>query len=119
MEKNENWVQLQHDIRGYEPVLDRAAMTVRDEGVSNYPIFVAYAGSEADKVPGIFVTEIVTSREVIWTVNVTTLEELVAKQVVDAQRVDPFRKVYREKADGLCFLIIDADGARFGFVDHN
>lgn len=92
-------------------------MTVRDEGVSNYPIFVAYAGSDAEKVPGIFVAEIMTDRELIWTVNITTLEELVAKQVIDRQRLDPFRKVYREKADGFCFLIIDEEGARFGFVD--
>ena len=114
---HEHWVQLQQDIQPHRPLLDRAAMTVRDEGVSNYPIFVAYAGADTEKVPGIFVTEVITDRELVWTINVTTLEELVAKQVIDRARVDPFRKVYRENADGSCFLIIDGAGARFGFVD--
>ena len=116
MQEQKDWVQLQSDIKKYRSVLREAATTVVDENVSNYPILVAYAGGDSDKVPGVFVTEILTDRDLIWTINVSTLEELVAKQIVGRERIDPFRKVYKEHADEFCFLIIDAAGARFGFV---
>jgi hypothetical protein len=114
-----NWVQLQSDVRPYHAPLRRAATTVIDEKVSNYPVFVAYAGEDVESLPGIFVLEIPTDRRLIWTVNVTTLEELVARQVVQQDRIDPFRNVYRERADEFCFLIIDEAGGRFGFVPHS
>lgn len=112
----EHWQELQQDIKPYGTVLDRATRTVVDEGVSNYPILVAYPGAVPDQVPGIFVLEIVTDRNLIWTVNLTTLEELVAKRVIPNERVDPFRKVYRDKPEELCWLILDESGARFAFV---
>jgi hypothetical protein len=116
MSEAANWVQLQTDVKPYHAPLRRAATTVIDEKVSNYPIFVAYAGDEVENMPGIFVLEVPTDRQLVWTVNVTTLEELVARQVVKQEKVDPFRKVYREKADEFCFLIIDEAGGRFGFL---
>ena len=84
--------------------------------MSNYPIFVAYAGEDIESLPGIFLTEVPTGRELVWTVNVTTLEELVARQVVTQDKLDSFRKVYKEHGDSFCFLIIDEAGGRFGFV---
>lgn len=116
MTATSNWVQLQTDVEHYRAPLSQAAETVIDEKVSNYPIFIAYAGDEAEKVPGIFVLDVPTDRDLVWTINVTTLEELVTKQIVTTDRVDSFRKVYRENVDQLCFLIVDEAGARFGFV---
>lgn len=111
-----HWVQLQTDIKAYHAPLREAATTVVDEKVSNYPIFVAYAGEDQESVPGIHVLDIPTPRQLVWTINVTTLEELVAKQVISQDRIDPFRKVYKENTDQLCFLIIDEAGGRFGFI---
>ena len=113
---NKDWIQLQNDVKPHLTTLAQAATTVRDQDVSNYPLFFAYAGSPNEQAPGIFVLEVPTDRGVTWRVNVSTLEELVAKQVVTRQRVDPFRKVYKDSPSTLCFLIVDAEGARFGFV---
>lgn len=111
-----NWVQLQNDVKPHLKPLGKAAETVRDQNVSNYPIFFAYAGLENEQAPGIFVLEVPTDRGMTWRVNVSTLEELVAKQVITRERVDPFRKVYKDSPGTLCFLIVDDEGARFGFV---
>ena len=113
---NNNWVQLQTDVKPHLAPLGTAADTVRDQDVSNYPIFFAYAGVENEQAPGIFVMEIKTNRGITWRVNVSTLEELVAKQVITRERIDPFIKVYKNTPDTLCFLIVDEEGARFGFV---
>ncbi len=117
MKTDANWALLQTDIAAYHAPLGEAAGTVLDEKVSNYPIFVAYAGEDIESLPGIFLLEVPTSRELVWTVNVTTLEELVARQVVTQEKIDPFRKVYKDHPDSFCFLIIDEAGGRFGFVD--
>ncbi|WP_116126212.1 hypothetical protein [Lewinella sp. IMCC34183] len=117
MQTDANWLQLQTDITPYHAPLHEAATTVVDEKVSNYPIFVAYAGEDLESLPGIFVLEVPTPRALVWTINVTTLEELVARQVIDREKVDPFRKVYKEHPDAFCFLIIDEAGGRFGFVN--
>ena len=111
-----HWVQLQTDIKPYHARLTEASTTVVDEKVSNYPIFVAYAGNDVESLPGIHVLDIPTPRDLVWTVNLTTLEELVARQVVQQARIDPFRKVYKENTGQFCFLIIDEAGGRFGFV---
>ncbi|MEO0731740.1 MAG: hypothetical protein AAFZ52_02825 [Bacteroidota bacterium] len=111
-----DWVQLQTDVQPHLVPLATAAETVTDEGVSNYPIFFAYAGEDNTHAPGIYVLEIKTNRGTHWRVNVSTLEELVAKQIVTPDKVDPFRKVYKNSPDTLCFLIVDKEGARFGFV---
>ncbi len=117
MKNDANWKQLQHDIARYHPQLDEAGSTVVDEKVSNYPIFVAYAGDDLESLPGIYVMDIPTLRKLVWTINLTTLEELVTKQVIMQDKIDPFRKVYKDKPDSFCFLIIDEAGGRFGFVD--
>jgi hypothetical protein len=111
-----DWIQLQTDVQSFRDPLAEAAETVVDEGVSNYPIFFAYNGLVNEQAPGIAVTEIGTERGISWQVNITTLEELVAKTVIPPEKVDPFREVYKKNHDQLCFLIVDAEGARFGFV---
>lgn len=116
MSLKNDWVQLQDDVKPHLGPLAGAADTVADEGISNYPIFFAYAGEENDHAPGIFVLSIKTNRGTTWRVNVSTLEELATKRIVNQEKIDPFRKVYKNSPDTLCFLIVDEEGARFGFV---
>ena len=117
MEIKNDWVQLQTDILPHKAKLAGAAETVRDEGVSNYPLFFAYAGEENKHTPGIEVMQVPTNRGVVWNINVSTLEELATKGIITKEKIDPFRKVYKNSPASLCFLIVDEEGARFGFVD--
>lgn len=116
MSNEKNWVQLQTDIQPFRDALAEAADTVVDESVSNYPIFFAFSGEANEQAPGIAVTKIPTKRGILWQVNLTTLEELVAKTVIPPEKIDPFREVYKKNHAELCFLIVDEEGARFGFV---
>lgn len=116
MAEQQNWIQLQSDVQPFRDQLAEAADTVVDEGVSNYPILFAFDGAAKDQVPGIFVTDISTQRGTVWHLNLTTLEELVAKTIIPPEKIDPFREVYKKNHNELCFLIVDKEGARFGFV---
>ena len=111
---NNNWVQLQTDIAAHKSLLSQAARTVVDQDVSNYPIFFAYDAEV--NAPGLPVTQVATTRGTTWTINLTTLEELATKQIIAQDKIDPFRKVYKQSEGQLCFLIVDTEGARFGFV---
>ena len=113
---NTEWIQLQEDVRPYRDKLSEAATTVRDQDVSNYPVFLAYPGEEQTIGLGIPVFEVPTSRGRSWSVHITTLEELVARQIVKNEKVDNFRQVYNSTPDNLCFLIFTEGEARFGFV---
>ncbi|MEM8585227.1 MAG: hypothetical protein AAGF87_13195 [Bacteroidota bacterium] len=110
------WIQLQDDVRPHLPILAQAADTVIEQEVSNYPVFLAYFAEEQEMELGLAVTQIPSSRGRVWAVRITTLEELVARQVVLREKVDNFRQVYRNTPDSICFLIWTDGEARFGFV---
>lgn len=117
MAQSTEWIQLQEDLRPYVPKLAQAADTVMDEQVSNYPVFLAFP-AETEKVLelGLPVFNAPTPRGRSWTVHVTTLEELVARQIILREKVDDFRKIYKDTPNTLCFLIYTEGEARFGFV---
>ncbi|MEL6394167.1 MAG: hypothetical protein AAFR97_15595, partial [Bacteroidota bacterium] len=75
------WIQLQDDVRPHLPLLAQAADTVVEQEVSNYPVFLAYFAEDQDMELGLAVTQIPSSRGRVWAVRITTLEELVARQV--------------------------------------
>lgn len=110
------WMQLQEDLRLYRPQLAAAADTVVDQEVSNYPVFLAYPGEEHTIGLGIPVFTAPTGRGQTWSVHLTTLEELVARQVVLEEKVDNFRQVYKSTTNALCFLIFTDGESRFGFL---
>ncbi len=114
--QNTEWIQLQEDVRPYRPQLAAAAETVVNEEVSNYPVFLAYPGEEQSVELGLPVFSVPTSRGRKWAIHLTTLEELVARQVVVTEKVDNFRKVYKNTPNAVCFLIFTAGEARFGFI---
>ena len=55
-------------------------------------------------------------REVSWSVNASSLEEFVTKQLVLADKVDDFKSVYKDPTAFLCLFIVDKSGATFVFI---
>ncbi|MEM7573872.1 MAG: hypothetical protein AAF433_13280 [Bacteroidota bacterium] len=116
MAESTEWLQLQRDIKAYLPALSKAADTVVEQEVSNYPVFLAYPGDDLSTALGIAVLEAPTTRGVTWSVHVTTLEELVARQIVASEKVDNFRRVYKTTPNSICFLIWAEGESRFAFL---
>ena len=89
-----------------------ATETIRNEGVSNYPIIVAYKGEDSPEI-GIPLT----LAQAEWQYRATTLEELYTKNLVEEEKIDAFRALYNHKSGQLCVLLIDEfTGADFVFV---
>ena len=101
---------LQNELRADCQVLQRtfelASAAIRDENVSNYPIFALHRDEEFP-IGLRFVEH--QQFQLNYSYNVTTLEEMVAKSIVALENVDEFRKIYKNPDDFFCFLIIDSD----------
>ncbi|MEM1217340.1 MAG: hypothetical protein AAGH79_00435 [Bacteroidota bacterium] len=103
---------LESELRIYGPALGTAADTVLDQGVSKYPIFVAHQQTVDMGIP-IFDREKVSGN---WSVNVSTLEEFVTKQIIAPDKVDEFKKVYKDPAEEVCIFVLSELGANFIYI---
>ncbi len=89
-----------------------AVKTIENENVSNYPILVAFPSFTNVDI-GLPIKE-----DKHFSFNATTLEELVMKKIVDLQKIDEFRKVYKEKKDSFCIFLLEKPAPQFIFVPY-
>jgi len=97
VQKNEEWFL-------------QAIQTIQNEGVSNYPILVAYPNTTNVEI-GLAIRE--TER---FSFNATTLEELAMKKIINLEKVNEFRTLFKEKKDMFCVFLIDQPAPQFIFV---
>jgi hypothetical protein len=51
-----------------------------------------------------------------WSVHASTLEELATKKVIEMNKVDNFREVYKDPREYLCLFVLSDLGANFMFI---
>ena len=93
-------IDVEKFLKRYRSTLAQAAETVRTENVSNYPIFVASKLDIDDN----------------WAVNASTLEEFHAKRIIDVEKIDEFRTLYRKHNEDICVFVLSEGGAKFVFI---
>jgi hypothetical protein len=104
---------LQINVGNLEDQLIAHMETVKNEGISNYPILIA---SQED-----FPVEIGVPAQLpegIWDYRVTTLEELYTKNMVSKEKVDDFRSLYNHKSAHFCVLLINGVHTEFVFIPY-
>jgi hypothetical protein len=114
MVKPEIIEQLQADLSRYQRVLGQAADTILEQDVSEYPIFVFH---QQEQAPGIGIPMI--DREQVqepWSVHASTLEELAMKRLIEDEKLEAFRKVFKNPRQQLCLFVLHEDSAGFIFV---
>lgn len=110
MDQQTKYTQIEKALQPYLKVLGTAADTILDEDVSHYPIFVVYQVEVELGLP-------LLKNRASWSVNASTLEELVAKRLVKTEKIDAFRQVYKDPRAFLClFVLEEAAGAQFIFL---
>jgi CBS domain containing-hemolysin-like protein len=115
MTKERDYPKLEKSISAFKRTLEKAADTVLEQGVSSYPVCVLH---RQDVPIGIPLKKEMGSDE-DWLVNLSTVEELSTKQVIDVSRVKHFTKIYKNPQEFLCLFIIDEFGANFVFLPRN
>lgn len=86
--------------------------TIQDENVSNYPILIAFPSFTNLNI-GLPIKE-----EDTLSFNATTLEELAMKKIIDLDKIDGFRKLYKEKKDTFCIFLLQQPAPQFVFVPY-
>lgn len=103
---------LEKELANYLPALNEAAEEIVNNNVSLYPIFVIHQHFVDIGI------QMVTKEKVSgnWSVNASTLEEFVTKQIITNEKVDEFRQTYKEKKEDLCLFVLSELGADFIFM---
>ncbi|MCB0587035.1 MAG: hypothetical protein KDD06_17155 [Phaeodactylibacter sp.] len=104
--------QLEEEMKPYAALMGKAADTILEQDISNYPIFIVHQHQVDIGIP--LIARKPEGPD--WSINASTLEELVTKNVIDTSRVDNFRKIYKKPEEQLCLFVLSELGANFIFI---
>ena len=112
MSKTSKFLKLEVELKGYKKMMSQASDTIIDNDVSEYPIFVIHQQTVEIGIP------IANKDEVNgnWSVNASTLEEMVSKQIIHQRRIPEFKRVYKDPKFHLCLFALSELGAQFIFI---
>lgn len=101
----------QNHYNRFRILLAEAQEVVLDSEVSEFPVFV-FSKSKPELGVKLYDS---TDVEQDWYVHATSLEELVAKNIVDTERITEFKEVYKDPKSYFCILLLDGETAQFAF----
>ncbi len=111
MQKEQDLMILEEELKPYKRLLGSVADTIMEQDVSSYPVFVLHRDAIEVGIP--LNTEDIVGE---WSVNASSLEEFVAKQLVLTEKIDEFKSVYKDPTAFLCLFVVDKSGATFVFI---
>ncbi len=99
---------LRETLLPYSNTLAQTVSSVIDQDISNYPVFILHKN---DEEIGIGLSVIAgDNNSKGWFVNISTLEELAAKQVIAMEKVTYFTDIYKKnKGTFCCFVWINGN----------
>ena len=102
---------LQLFVKNNKNQLIKASASVKDQNISNYPVFVLYPANNELSL-GLKILE-----DDSFSLNITTLEELSVKKIMEIEKISEFKKVYNKKIQEICVLLVDNSGHNFVFIN--
>jgi hypothetical protein len=115
-------VEIERLLKQFRSQLADAADTIRNENISNYPIFVAAKSAVEIGIPLLKQGQLPSD----WIINASTLEEFHARSIISTENIDDFRNLYRSHKEDLCVFALlpnydegtERAGARFVFIPY-
>lgn len=98
-----------------KPILKETATDILNGDYSKYPVFVAHQAEVRLGEPLIDAKETGIS----WSINASTLEELVEKGIVQPDRVQLFKQTFKNPSEFACLFVIHGLGANFIFIPYS
>ena len=103
---------LRNDVEFYNDILLEVQQDVLKQRISKYPIFAFHKWEIAIGEPIIRREEVNSD----WSVNATTLEEVVERGVIKPDRETAFKEAYKDPKDWLCIFLISEKGGNFIWI---
>jgi hypothetical protein len=114
MASAEKFLELERQLTPYKKVLSQAADVILDENVSKYPIFIIH---QQELSMGVSLIE--ANEKIQWSVNASTLEEFVTKELIFMEKANEFIASYKDPENFLCLFVLSELGAQFIFIPRN
>jgi hypothetical protein len=114
MELNDILKSLEKDISFYNDSIKEIADEILENGVSEYPIFIAHKNI-------IELGEIILNREDFnteWSVNVSVLEEFIEKGLVLKERAGEFKNVFKDPKTNICIFLVTEEIGNYIFIPY-
>jgi len=112
MKEAEKLLVIENEMKSYVKLLAAAADKILDGKASDFPIFVV---SKQPISLGINILDREKSNR-NWSVNASSLEEFVSKQLVFETKMDDFKKTYKDPRTHLCLFVLSDLGAQYMFI---
>ncbi|MCH8231205.1 MAG: hypothetical protein IIB82_00920 [Bacteroidetes bacterium] len=94
--------------------IKEASYQVRKQGFSDYPIFPI---SKKD----VSIGQLLIAKQdaaIEWNYNITYLDEFVQRKIVAEDKLDDFKKIYKDPEEFCCLFVMDGDFTRFLFIPY-
>lgn len=105
---------LEYDLKFYNDAIKEVANEVLNNNLSEHPVFIAH------EVP-ISIGELILDKQDFdrsWSISAITLEELVEAQVIESDKQDEFKKIYKDPKQYICIFLISEKGGNFVFFPY-
>jgi hypothetical protein len=105
---------LEKDIQYYKSAIKEVADEVLDNQLSEYPVFIAH------ELP-ISLGEMILDKDDFsrsWSISASTLDELTENQVIQEDKQEEFKKVYKNPREHICIFLISEKGGNFIFYPY-
>ncbi len=106
--------RINEDIRQIQDLLVMTSQAVMDQDVSSFPIFVVFQREDSLELGVPIADE--GSNPGSWLINVSTLEEFVARQIIVDEKIEDFKAVFKDPRMYFCLFLITSGTANFIFL---
>ena len=94
--------------------LREASYQVRKHGYSDFPIFPI---SKKEVPIGQMLID-KTELAIEWNYHITYIDEFIALELIEKEKSESFKKVYKDPDEFCCLFVIDGDFTRFIFIPY-
>lgn len=110
--RTELFITLQDELVTYLPMLGEAIDKILESEVTSYPIFIVHQQKLSIGIPIVDKDKVSGN----WSVNMSTLEEFTAKQLIAEEKVQEFKATYKNPDAYICIFSLSELGAQFIFL---
>ena len=103
---------IENEMKRYNRLLCKASDKILQSSASAYPIFVVA------KQPVALGISLVDREKVNsnWSINASSLEEFISNKLVFENKVEEFKKTYKDPHQFVCLFVLSDLGAQYIFV---
>ena len=112
MKEAEKIMIIENEMKKFSGYLTTASRKVRASNISEYPIFVMH---KQEVALGISILDR-NKAQTNWSINVSSLEEFVKKNLIYERKVNEFKASYKHPDTHICLFVLSDLGAQFMYI---